>query len=525
MATYDINSLTVRNGKLYAGGVEVGPRDIIGRFADVQNNPIMGSAVDEQGNNVAGFSSQFQNGLPAWAAIQNLDKMIPAAPQNPGDGSWGFMNSGAPVDPYAGLRSGDLKAVGDYYKSQVDPVIEFANTGKNRDYLYGAYGSGATSGYLPPVDDQNMPMMGLGPTNEISSGMFVRHAPIPDLSKWTGEEYNSTGEWVAPVSVQSSQDAQTILKKFYPNLTQDQIDKAAYAAYQKGDKYYNGSVTPQQNDQEPYYYGFGPLPVVTAVAKELGMTPQLQGFLDTNWSTFGNHYAQLREQAKGAASAEQKAHITDAIKGISMVVGGAFSFASLLNGGLGATLGMDSFASNLGAPGISSSAASAAMGGGIDAAGWGANGLSWDKVLEQAGTSAIKGAIQGGVNSAVTGQDPLSGALSGAVRGGLTGGASSVASGVAGDLGASSAIANLAGTAASSATGGLINAATQPDTPTSPGNSQGTSTQQTPAATRPAPGNNGLDWGDGFAAILNTGNGNAYGRPEWGERLTNGRAA
>lgn len=288
MGTYDINSLTLKDGTLYSNGVAVDPRDVIASYAPQTENEVPsflgGSAPVEVATK-----------LPAWAAIQHWGDLIPKAPE----AEYSFMGLGnAATDPYANARALGSQLTGlDKYK--VDPFLEFTNTGMNRNLLYGGYGNGSVSGYTLPDQEPNI----LGYLGAISSGSFDRHSAIPDLSTYAGEEYVPSGEMVNPISQRSAQEAQAILKKFYPNATQEQLDRAAYAALQSPDRYYSAAATQQSPEQ--YYYGNGPLVAVRGIAHQLGgITPELQTFLDQNNDKYALGYAGARQKVKSALRAE-----------------------------------------------------------------------------------------------------------------------------------------------------------------------------------------------------------------------------
>lgn len=332
MATYNISDITIRDGKLYAGNTEVGPRDTISS-ATPAATPAEGTPTWLTG---APQSTPYAS-LPVWALNQDrFGTMLPAAPQTPEGYTTMFGGADSQYsDPFAPLRNYQLGGIGDYYSSQVDPIIEFANTGTNRDALYGAYMVGGNS-VQNPTQEGGIPWME-GSAGQFSNGIFNRDAGIPDLStQWTGEQYSPTNEWIGPVSARSATEAQQILKQFFPNVSQEDMDRAAYSALQEGNYYYNGYNQPAVNDSGSPYYGYGPLPVVTAIANKLGgVTPELAQFFDQNWKTYSDTYGQLREDAKSSASAEQQGHITDAIAGIGGILGGSFGLAGLLNGGFG----------------------------------------------------------------------------------------------------------------------------------------------------------------------------------------------
>lgn len=345
MATYNINDLTIRNGRIYSGNTEIGARDTIGYFDPATSNPDTPSWLSSPAQ-----PHQYSQ-LPVWALNSDrLSQFMPSSPQAP-EGYQQWL-SGAFPDPTAQARNfaSQFGGVGDYYSSQVDPILEFANTGNNRNFLYGAYGSGAnTTNRLTSEGD--IPWMNSNVS--FSDGLFDRQSGIPDLSKWTGEEYTPSSLWIGPASEQSSQDAQKILHMLYPNVSQSDMDKAAYAAMQKGDKYYSGTSAPSENTQNDYYYGHGPLPVVTAIAKQLGMTPEAEQFINSNWANYANKYADLRHEAKANASAEDKARMMEGIKAAGifggLALGGATGFGGLFGEGTGGSMfdGFGDWISNL----------------------------------------------------------------------------------------------------------------------------------------------------------------------------------
>lgn len=392
MATYNINDLSIRDGRLYAGNVEVGARDTIQYVNPAA--PALEGATTMFGGSVP--QPTVYGSLPAWALTEErLNQLIPDSPQAPeGYASW---LSGPYQDPtsYARTLASSFGNIGDYYSSQVDPILEFANTGSNRDALYGAYMLGSRDNPNAATEERGIAnAFGMaGNYYPMSSGMFEDDAELPDLSRWTGEAYNLTPDWEGETSRRAAQEAQQILKQFYPNATQEQLDRAAYAALQKGDKYYNGVSAPSDTSlNRANYYGHGPLPTVTAIAKELGMTPGLEQFLTNNWGTFADRYAADREQIKASEKAEQQGHITSGLAGIGSVLGGAFGLSGLLNGGLGSALGMG---------------AEATQGGTSMFDGLG----DWFSGLFDSGTSSASGWDFGPLSDAFTsgGVDPVSG--------------------------------------------------------------------------------------------------------------------
>ena len=331
MATYDINSLTVQNGKLYSNGVELAATDSLSYSNPAAESPEGTPTWLTGASQPTGYST-----LPLWAMTpERIAQFLPSSPATP-DG-YNSLFGGATQDPTAYARS-LLSQVGNSYAGQADPVQAFAATGDNRDALYGAYMQGNNT-TTQAQQEGDIPW--LNPINSTFSGsLFDRNFAIPDLAtQWSGEAYSDAGQFVSPVSDQSAQEAQRILKMLYPNVSQEQLDAAAYSAMQSGDKYYNGTASPSENTQNAYYYGHGPLPVVTAIAKQLGMTPEAQQFLDSNWTQYADQYGALREEAKAKAKAEQQARMMSGIAGVAGVVGGAFGLSGLLNGGLAGMLG------------------------------------------------------------------------------------------------------------------------------------------------------------------------------------------
>lgn len=530
MATYNINDLTVRDGKLYAGNAVVGINDVVGSYVDTPIKPLFGSGVDEMGNNLMGTESTLRGQVPIWALTKDrLQSIAPGMNISPEISSW---LDAAQNDP-------ESQAKRFYTDANTDPVLRFANTGNNRQYLYGAYGSGGNNlGIVAPdpgeagpgfMNSNLGPQFAIGAPQIGSSGSFARHMGIPDLAtNWTGEEYYPSDELVGPISQKSAETAQAILKRLYPNVSQDDMDKAAYAAYRKGDKYYAGTGAPSENNSESYYYGHGPMPVVTAIAKQLGMTPEIDKFIMDNWSKTADQFAAARSNVKEQLRAQDSngLGVVGGLigAGIGFATGmpwlgslaggilsdGELSFSDLLGAGFSAMGGIGGLFGGAaeGAAGTVDAINSFDSGAMASALNGGTSGFNWNSVLTNAGNGAIRGLINNGTE----------GILPGAVAGGV----SSAASNAATSAGASPFFAGAAGSLAGGVTSNLINSSLQPDVP---GNFH---TPNTPAAAtapaRPAPGNNGLDWG-GFSELLNTGNGNAYGRPEWGERLNNGRAA
>jgi hypothetical protein len=280
MATYNINDVTSQNGALFSGGTALGPRDVLQAFN--QTPASEGVAA----------SSELYGQAPLWSLNQDsFNKLLPGVPQNPGDGSWGFMGIGASSDPFASSRN-LFADVGDSYSKQVDPFLEFTNTGQNRNALYGAY-----------------------------MGDFARKSPIPDLASWTQGELAPSSELVGPISMKSAETAQQILKQLYPNISQADMDKAAYAAYQKGDKYYAGTSAPSEVNTDTYYYGHGPMPVVTAIAKQLGMTPEIDKAIMSHWSDTAAPFADARHQAKAQLRAEDGQGFLGGLGGLGGVLG------------------------------------------------------------------------------------------------------------------------------------------------------------------------------------------------------------
>lgn len=325
MATYNLADLIFQNGKLYSGSTPLTARDNIGIY-----KPTSDAAPSIMGNDAAGINYQ----LPLWAALNRWDSFLPSAPSSQeGDMSWLTGSS----DPYAGIRS-NLGLINQAYSGQVDPFLEFTNTGDNRDALYGAYMWGQNNGGRDTTEMTSA----ITPQSsfDYSSGAFDNRVQLPDLLKnYTGETYSNTGAFKSPYASQAAEEAQQLLKKFYPGATQEQLDRAAYAALQSGVRY-SSDLGTQFNDNSNWYYGGGPLPTVKAIAGQLGgVTPQLQTFLDQNWKTYADKYAGLREQAQAAQDAEDAGMVKSGLGALGVFGGLA---------GLGAAGGLEGILGNSG---------------------------------------------------------------------------------------------------------------------------------------------------------------------------------
>ena len=201
-----------------------------------------------------------------------------------------------------------------------NPVDWFTSVGDNRNALYGAYGAMA-----PNSSVQGM-MGGIDPNpstpttdpnyrypweSEIS---FGNRGAIPDLAGYAGQQLVYGDQFEGPIASKSSSEAQAILKQFYPNIPQSQLDQAAYAAMQK-----TGNVP---------YWGSGPIPTVQAIAKELGVSNSaLDSWIAQNQDAFAKRYQTYRDQVHSSEDADSFSRTMGQIGGLASVLGPAIGGA------------------------------------------------------------------------------------------------------------------------------------------------------------------------------------------------------
>jgi hypothetical protein len=227
-----------------------------------------------------------------------------------------------------------------------NPVDYFTSIGNNRDFLYGSYGNTA-----PNYDQDKMNVESQNYSAEFDPwangdimGGFANRTPIPNLGLYMGHDYLVGTDFDSPTAQRASQEAQQILKHFYPNVSQSELDQAAYRALQSGVRYYNGLNGPTVSDNSQFYYGGGPMSAVIGVMKELGTpNPALEQFINKNYAQSRQTYAGLRDQAHAADDANSQANFMSDFGGLASVfgpaIGGMMGFGPFGGAQAGASAG------------------------------------------------------------------------------------------------------------------------------------------------------------------------------------------
>lgn len=188
-----------------------------------------------------------------------------------------------------------------------NPVDWFASVGDNRNALYGAYGA-ATPNPQTSTDSEGNTVS--NPYSwEMDLGFGNRQA-MPNLQAYSGQQLVFDDWFENKYAGQSSQEAQQILKQFFPNIPQSQLDQAAYSAIQK-----QGYMP---------YWGAGPIPTVRLIADELGVAnPSLSAWMDANQDAYSKRYQSYRDQVHSAEDADSMSQNMASISGLASVFGPA----------------------------------------------------------------------------------------------------------------------------------------------------------------------------------------------------------
>lgn len=204
---------------------------------------------------------------------------------------------------------------------QAQAVLDFAISG-GRPALYGAYMDGPGGSFN---DDGAIPQwQNLGTSGwQMSAGRGGRGASTQQAAQTTMET----------------------LRQFYPNVTQDQMDLAAWAALNNPHHYRGpGIPAPESGGHSgTFYYGWGPGAAISSIAAQMpnGITPEMNSFLHQNWQSLHDTGRAARSSAHAAddAASGDFMDILGPALAIGSIAVGLGGLGGLFSGGAGTLTG------------------------------------------------------------------------------------------------------------------------------------------------------------------------------------------